>query len=179
MRQFVILTAAGPACNLLVTGCERWLPPLKARGLEALLNHSPWKMSQRRVLLPGGKDEAYWHFFLMAALRWNTSLGLPDAWAVNKTAAFTPSTAAQNTGWLSESSTAFSCGKQTTSPGSTESRPYTLCCGSLWFSSLTRSCPEWPIWSGCQGSSRLRDKHSQVSRTQPPLLALWHQVTAI
>lgn len=84
------------------------------------------------------------NFFLTAALPWNTGLGLPDAWAVNKTARFTPSTDAQKIRWLSGSLPAFSCVKLRASQGSTRSRPYVLCHGSLLLSSLIRSCPEWP-----------------------------------
>lgn len=103
MRQFVILTTAGSTCNLFVPGDERWL-----LCLDVLLSGSstellPMEDGPGRLLSSGGKAVAYWHFFLTAALRWNTGLGLPDAWAVNKTAHFTPSTAAQKIGWLLES----------------------------------------------------------------------------
>lgn len=118
MRQFVMLTTAGPACHLFVTGHERW--PLPLRDPWAGDSTKPLLMDdgQQRVLFSGGNAVACWCFILMAGHRWNAGLGLPDIWAVNRTAHFALST--QKTRWLSESPPVFSSQKQKASQRSTE-----------------------------------------------------------
>ena len=144
MRQFVILTTAGPACSLFVVRDEGWLPPLNAPWPGSSAEPLPMEDQLEKGIITGRKAVAFGHFFLTAALSWDTGLGLPGAWAVNKTAHFTPSTAARNTRWLLSPCPGFSRVKQRVSQGSTKSRPWVLCSGAFLLSSLIRSCPEWP-----------------------------------
>lgn len=121
-----------PTTQCPVAWMLNWAPP-----------HGRWA---REGFCP--QDAKLWPvdiFFLTAAHRWTTGLGLPDAQVVNKTAHFIPCTAAhtkKNKGGFLSLLLALSCGKQRASHGSTKSRPHLLCCGALLLSSLIRSCPE-------------------------------------